>query len=389
MGDRFEQATREHYIIDSCARGLPDAARALYNTLIGEPSDHLQDRCNDLRETIPTDFLNIFATDNVACSFAFAFLWRPFFNKEEFPSGLGLREKFREAFTKFGEQVAAQKSLQEGFGWDNSLGWKNFSDVNASEIDVEAAIRIAKLAGAMLSALKGKEEKDILNTPAEITSITVGSDIGKLLPSEKSYFLNPDLENLILYRIATNSAGVYQTKGKQPRDKKGPLVFCVDESGSMHEHRREWACAAIIALSRIAKEEKRQVGVVHFSTSIYTEDFDPSSPKDVAKLISSHLGGGTDIARAIRSGINKVLEINFKTKARSDLILITDGIDHGLDIPNAVEALLKVAKLFTIAIDVPISEENCLRKNATEYGYLSDRKLSDPSSVLALKKAVK
>ena len=380
----IEAAKRNHYIIESAARVNEAATISLWEALtIGGSFDQ---KTNDVLDTIPAEYAATLQTDTIAAVFAFECLFG--YYTADIAGGFKFRENLREGWKIFIERAKAKNDIAEGFGWDKSASWASFRDVEKSGIDTEQVAKIAKLAGRMYSALVGNKTKDVLNVPAAICSVKNGgfNEISYLLPSELSLFANKDTESLVLMRLATSKATVYLTKGSEKKS-KGALGIAIDNSGSMHGDRHIFASAAAIALSRVAREEKRPVFVVHFSTSVYVEDMDPNNPADIVKLITAHLSGGTDIARAIRTAEKKIREQ--KKFNASDLIIITDGIDPGKDIPDATNELLKIAKLFTVAIECEIPVGNILRDKAAAYIHLSEKDVKNGEGVIGLRGAIK
>ena len=333
----FNIASQEHYILTCCSKTAYDDSEAMWNVLTQQKVS--DGRSSDLADTIPAEYAALLMTDEFAATFAMEALFAAYVSGNISP-GIALREKFRQAWKSFIDQVKQQDQIECGLGWDKSSSWKSFREISKSEVDSKQILRIAKLAGRMYADLKGTHSAKVLGIPAAVVSITQGSSIQKLIPAELSLLSNPDTENLLLYRLATQKATIYQTEGIQQKA-GGPIVICIDNSCSMKNSsrgfsREEWAAAAAIAVSRIARENKREVAVIHFTTSVVIQDLNPNCPADIIKLITTQLQGGTDCAVALRAAKNKCQQMQKKAKKFADVIFITDGIDYSPELPAAV-----------------------------------------------------
>ena len=108
----------------------------------------------------------------------------------------------------------------------------------------------------------------------------------------------------------------------------GPIVVCVDCSGSMAGSREIYAKALTVAMARLGKIEKRPVRVVLFSSD--AEVYDSPEPMkgkawidylvDVANRFS---GGGTDFNEPLTLAMDSIE--NHPEYSRADVVFITDG----------------------------------------------------------------
>jgi uncharacterized protein with von Willebrand factor type A (vWA) domain len=287
----------------------------------------------------------------------------------------------------FGELAGSVESAVEGFGWDLSSAWEQQREVTAR--DGGLVERVARLAGRMYVALRGAASKRVPVASGEVYSVEQGSAVERLLPTEYGQMMDPTLESAVLYRVATRTALQYAVRGTSPTS-KGPLVLLLDESGSMHGSRNEWAKAAAVAVARVAVQERRRVAVVHYSTSRVARDLDPSKPADVLAMIRHWLSGGTDIGTALQAGVDKSLDLARKGDKGADLILVTDGIDG--DTHAQVSALGRAAKhgirLWTVGIETSIPDDHPLRASAASYSELGAADMTDARSVLSMASAL-
>jgi len=165
----------------------------------------------------------------------------------------------------------------------------------------------------------------------EITDITQGAPIARLLPSEpcklarrtRLVFIRKLLERQCLQYLLTGT----ETLGK------GPLVVALYKSGSMGGARDIWATALALALLEQAQRENRVFALLLFDSGVkYEAIVKPREPLPEAALFHA-CAGGTSIdgllARALRT-----IETHPGALCKSDVVLVTDG---GSDTATAAE----------------------------------------------------
>ena len=375
----FEQAIKAHYAVGQLASMNEGRARALWAACSGEDPRAPGTAAEAVADTLPAELAPVLKVEPSAAAFAFKAMTAVDGARTPFE----MRERARKAWKAVEEHAAQLGRIEEGFGWDRSAAWKHEREVKARGESMVNIERIARLAGRMYAALKGNAARKIPNAPAEVYSVTLGNDVSRLLPSESGQLGVAGLDLPVLYRIASKKAAVYAVRGDRPAS-KGPLVFLLDESGSMHGPRNEWSKAAAIAIARVAAEDKRPVAVVHFSTSISVQYLDPRSPAGVLEMITTFLSGGTYIAGALREGVRQVAALQRMGKKGADLVVVTDGIDELSGQKGALDdAAALGARLFTVAIECEIRESDPLRARASTYTELGDEMLS-AEGVIAL-----
>ena len=125
------------------------------------------------------------------------------------------------------------------------------------------------------------------------------------------------------------------------KSKKGPIIICVDTSGSMHGTPEYVAKVLCFAILRIALLEKRDCFLISFSTSIKTleiTDFNKSLPKLIEFLMFS-FHGGTD---AIPALIESIHQLETKKFEKADILMISDFIMDSVD--SSTEKRINKAK---------------------------------------------
>jgi uncharacterized protein with von Willebrand factor type A (vWA) domain len=163
-----------------------------------------------------------------------------------------------------------------------------------------------------------------------LRGITRGADIGKLIPTESMKLQHPILKKVFKKDLLEGNLLQYNYNHRE-KESAGPIICCVDSSGSMYGPAEIWAKAVALGLLEIAKRQKRSFCVVHFSSN-YREDHlhvnyfpktDPYSVNKILDMAEYFEGGGTAFEpplSAARTYIDKEKEFS-----KADIIFITDG----------------------------------------------------------------
>ncbi|MBC8408603.1 MAG: VWA domain-containing protein, partial [Rhodobacteraceae bacterium] len=189
---------------------------------------------------------------------------------------------------------------------------------------------LAELAGRYKRmALTSRREK-IKKGSEEVFDTTYGDEIGKLLSNETLKLLEPELEMLFKKDLLEKQLLQYEYKGTEKKC-KGPIVCCIDSSGSMSGSREIWAKAVALGVLDIAKGQKRDFTAIHFDSTqdpkrLHRNTFlkhEKQSFEKIIGLAEIFLGGGTLFEPALELAQSIIMkEPNF---SKADIIFITDG----------------------------------------------------------------
>jgi uncharacterized protein with von Willebrand factor type A (vWA) domain len=195
--------------------------------------------------------------------------------------------------------------------------------------------RLAQLAGAFRRDALAARRKRIRRSPAELHRIGRGADLARLLPSELFAYTDPRRRTEFLRRFVENDLAQYDIVGSD-RGGRGPLVICVDGSGSMNGARELWAKAVALALLEIARRQNRRAEAVVFSgreaplahfpllaggpaTRGGRRRVDLPGVLDFAACFP---GGGTDFEKPLAASLNLLENSGLRG---ADIVFITDG----------------------------------------------------------------
>ncbi len=171
----------------------------------------------------------------------------------------------------------------------------------------------------------------------EIIGIQYGQDLSLVLPSELALLSDPDLEilfdlkylesNLMSFKMQGSNTGRVIQDNVQPIKKlgqKGPMILCLDTSGSMHGQPELIAKAMTLFLSTQAMQSKRSLYLINFSTNLMTLQLDQKQAlDDLVHFLSQSFHGGTDIIPALTHAVEMLEHDDFKY---ADIVVISDFI---------------------------------------------------------------
>lgn len=209
-----------------------------------------------------------------------------------------------------------------------------------------------------------EEIKDIQTplAPMETRGITRSDDISRMLPSELVFLGHPQLKMLWHARRAEKALLTYrvegvlsehvitekevlesqQQPGKKERLERGPIIVCLDTSGSMHGTPEMVAKALTLEAMRVAHKEKRACYLYAFSgpqqiIEHQLELTEQGLTEFMAFLIQS-FHGGTDIQAPLEKAVAKLATEEWK---RADIMIVTDG---EFSVPSNIVEMIHKAK---------------------------------------------
>ena len=178
-----------------------------------------------------------------------------------------------------------------------------------------------------------------INSKEEIVGIKLSKDIEHALPSELALLSDEDTSILFDLKYVESSLMCFEMSGQQFVDEefeveeeltveedkqKGPVIICIDTSGSMQGAPETVAKAVALVMSLKAQAENRDCYIINFSTSINTLDLSKGFSLDkLADFLSMSFYGGTDVGPAISHALNLMTE---NTYNKADLLIVSDFI---------------------------------------------------------------
>jgi uncharacterized protein with von Willebrand factor type A (vWA) domain len=231
------------------------------------------------------------------------------------------------------------KSMGLGDGNGGNIDPKQLASVFKRVRNSAQLKRICELAGKYRRMAQSKQRQKVTHGYDDMIGVVMDGDISKLLPVELSSLVDPDLELDALRRIAERQAFCREYRGVEETG-KGPIVICVDESGSMKGEAIANAKAFALALAWIARKQKRWCAMVSFSGSsrgIY-HVLRPEKWDEVGLMawLEHFYNGGTTMEVPLRTLPFQYWEEMKCPKGKTDMIILTDAavdVPHDLRVP--------------------------------------------------------
>ncbi len=182
-----------------------------------------------------------------------------------------------------------------------------------------------------------------INSREEIIGIRLGRDLEHVLPSELALLADPDTALLFDLKYVESSLMCFDMQGMQnihrheeteeersikEAEKRGPMVICIDTSGSMNGMPETVAKAVALFLATKAREQKRPCYLINFSTSIDTLDLSAEFGMEaLLYFLGMSFHGGTDVAPALEHALDTMEQDAYRN---ADLLVVSDFIMSGL-----------------------------------------------------------
>ncbi|MCQ2272985.1 MAG: hypothetical protein MJZ72_09430 [Bacteroidales bacterium] len=128
--------------------------------------------------------------------------------------------------------------------------------------------KLAKLIGRSGSAGFRQSGSFPSATKSDITGITIGDNLSSILPSETALLACPATQTVFFRNLVEKRLQIFASasSGTVPIERQdGPVIICLDTSGSMVGEKVDAACALTMAIAIIAQRRKRDVLIVKYS----------------------------------------------------------------------------------------------------------------------------
>ena len=170
---------------------------------------------------------------------------------------------------------------------------------------------------------------------SEVHGTHRSNDVMRLLPSELVNLEDDTLETLFYARLLEHNLLTYQLSGStmttgettETRSRRtGPVVACLDTSGSMQGEPLLKAKALLLAVASILKQEDRSLHVILFGASGQLRTFAMDARNDAAGLLAflrQGFNGGTDFETPLQHALHLVESNPGYLKA--DVLMVSDG----------------------------------------------------------------
>ena len=272
------------------------------------------------------------------------------------------------------EEVFGPLTSMMGLGWDLtselflSRGWqdlKKYQEILKKLPSISELVRqLGKLqtteeldddvsfADLFQSLKRSREEQQQLEHPLarhQAQGIERSGDFIRQLPSEALLRRHPKLRLLWHAKRAENALLTYRVRGtymdrvtrefeedeaQSRKRERGPIIVCLDTSGSMSGDPEAIAKALVLETCRVAHAEQRRCLLYSFSGTQDCAELElaltPNGLGLLLNFLTMSFGGGTDIELPFRNAISRLQTEDW---ARADILLVSDG-DFGAPSAN-------------------------------------------------------
>ncbi len=299
----------------------------------------------------------------------------------------------------WGERLRAWAAIEDvfgelggmcGLGWDLSrtvlrhTGWqdaKRLADLLKKLPQIQDVVRtlgrmqstekpdetpiLERLFGPVRRAPAELRDIDTPAVPHDTHGVERSGEIARMLPSEAILFMRPALRLLWHAKRAERALATYRVRGveqerliaddagteardaERPKKKqdRGPIIVCLDTSGSMQGAPETVAKAVTLEAVRIANAERRSCFLYAWSGPGQIAELDLSAGKGGIPALLNFLGfsfhGGNELVEPVNRMLKRASEENW---TRADIIMVSDG---EWPLPSQTEAAVKEAKTKT------------------------------------------
>jgi len=309
--------------------------------------------------------------------------WNKSLDKEHIAWELETIEKYRQELLKKFEEwlklvqqvddLLSKLSIDTGILFDLSKGNIAFSDIEQLKKWVEyiskddGVKQLCDLLGRLRRAEKTsrqelvKTAKNIrefvpdINSKEEISGIRLGREIEHALPYELALLADDETSILFDMKYIEGRLMCFDMEGMRENcfeieneelietkeeEKLGPIIICVDTSGSMSGSPETIAKAVTLYMATHAIAQKRSCLLINFSTGIETLNMSGTMGLEkVIEFLKKSFYGGTDVDPALTYALNMMKEKEYQ---KSDLLVISDFVMSSL--PNQLVEKIQTAK---------------------------------------------
>lgn len=232
------------------------------------------------------------------------------------------------ALTETDKQVGEVSDLCEAWGL-SSGGTSNVAFQNKKDaIEIirrsKKLKKLTDLIGRFKESAISEQKKKAKDGAVEIKSVTTGNKIQDALPSEKINLINDATKKDFYRRMSENQLMTYKKESNKTKN-KGPIIVCVDTSGSMGETEEMWSKALTIGILEVAQLQKRDFACIIYSGSADEPIIikkDEIAPQKIIECAERYHGGGTNFENPLKESLKLLKQSEFHD---ADIVFITDG----------------------------------------------------------------
>lgn len=177
-----------------------------------------------------------------------------------------------------------------------------------------------------MQRIANAKQKEKTEDSVTRTDVDLGNELSDILPSELALLKNPVTRKDFYKKFVQGELLQYSPQGKEKLG-KGPIICCIDTSGSM-DHKDVESKAFMLSILMIARKQKRAFACINYSNAsdIKTWVFDKTqkiAPSEIVDMAEFFWSGGTDFESPLNQAV-KIIKDYEKFK-KADVVFVTDG----------------------------------------------------------------
>lgn len=192
-----------------------------------------------------------------------------------------------------------------------------------------------KMGRAYISEERKKQARIPQASKSEVHGTHLSDDVMRMLPSELLNLEDEALEHVFYAKLLEQRLQTYELQGSTftngettdtQQRRTGPVVACLDTSGSMAGTPLRKAKALLLAIAQILEKEQRSLHVLLFGSSGQIHEFSLQDTSNVAallKFLQQGFGGGTNFEAPLQKACDIIAQ--HKAYEKADVLMISDG----------------------------------------------------------------
>src|SRR4051812_24549895 len=187
--------------------------------------------------------------------------------------------------------------------------------------------RVCDLAGRYRRLAQSRPRQKTTHGVDDVVGVVLDGDVGRLLPHELAKLADDDLGDDAMRRLVERQLMCREYHATEPVA-RGPVIVCVDESGSMSGEKGHTAKALALALAWVARMQKRWIALVAYSGDSGERLLAlPPGRWDEAALmdwVEGFIGRGSNVDVPVREMPRIYRQLN-APHGKTDVIFLTDA----------------------------------------------------------------
>lgn len=260
-----------------------------------------------------------------------------------------IRQSIRKAVKSANEKIDEMQDCFSCIG--SGRGQEGKTDGVDQRFEIADKIRknpslkeLAKIAGRLRSIASQKRKNRCEQIKNELHSVETGKDVLNVLPSEFAMLRTPETSLHFYAKYTSETLLQYRLEGKE-KQARGPVILCIDVSGSMKGTRELWSKGIFLALLDLCRKDKRDLHLHYFDDGLQRSyAFPHKQTIDVNNIFAAtsfFSGGGTSLDEVLSVACGQVESASDKSLRKADIVIVTDG---AVSVENALVNRIKASQ---------------------------------------------